>query len=166
MLSTKTRTLAAIVLVAGLIALNVYTVEVLSLKSPTPTPIPAYPAVTLAFSDGNLMILIKGALGPYFYNNITINCTYRQGGGLNTTVYNTTLNSIFLGLTVRATNATFNSTALDLANHEIYYFNASVNVNLSAPSSDFVFNYQGGETNQIVLGVNPIEAPMDGVFYG
>lgn len=166
MLRTKTRTMAAIVLVAALIALNVYTVEVLSLKSPAPTPIPAYPAVALAFSDGNLMILIKGALGPYFYNNITINCTYKQSGGLNATIYNTTLNSIFLGMTLHTTNATFNSTALDLLNHEIYYFNATVNVNLSMNSNDIVFNYPGGETNQIVLGVNPIEEPMEGVFYG
>ncbi len=166
MLGTKTRTLAAIVLVAALIALNVYTVEVLSLKSPTPTPIPAYPAVALAFSDGNLMILIKAALGTYFYDSITINGTYSRTGGTNATISNTTLNSIYLGMTLHTTNATFNSTALDLLNHEIYYFNATVKVNLSMNSNDIVFNYPGGETNQIVLGVNPIEEPMEGVFYG
>ena len=164
MLRTKTRTIAAIVLVAALIALNVYTVEVLSLKSPS--PIPAYPAVALAFSDGNLMILIKAALGTYFYNSITINGTYSLAGGTNATISNTTLNSIYLGMTLHTTNATFNSTAVDLLNHEIYYFNATVKVNLSMSSNDIVLNYPGGETNQIVLGVNPIEEPMEGVSYG
>ncbi len=150
--------------VASLIAINVYTVETLSLKSPT--PIPGYPTVSIAYSAGNIMILIKGALGPYLYSNITINGTYALAGGLDESLFNYTTDSIYLGVTINATNVTFNSTALDLANHAIYFFNATVLVNLSAPTKDVVVDYSGGQLNMVVLGVNPLEAPMEGYNYG
>lgn len=164
MLTRNAKTVIAVVIIASLIALNVYTVEVLSLKSPA--PIPSYPSVTLAYSGGNMTILISGALGPYTYDNISINGTFGFPGGKTTHLTHYRRNAIFLGLTLPAENASFNSTAIDGLNHVIYYFNATVTVNLSAPTTDVVTTYAGGgELNSINLGVNPLEAAMEGYRY-
>lgn len=164
LLNRNTKTIIAVVLVASLIALNVYTVEALSLKSPT--PIPGYPSITMAYNNGNLMLLIKGALGPYLYNNITVNGTYSTASSSSLAVLNYTTNTIYLALTLQTTNMSFRSTALDLINHEMYYFNASVSVNISASTSDTVFNFPGGQMNYVVLGLNPLEVAMEGYSYG
>ncbi len=162
-LSGRSRNIIMIVVVASLIAINVYTVETFSLKSST--PIPGYPSVSLAYSGGQMMILIRGALGPYIYNNITINGSYVSLTGGSLPFRNYTSNAIYLAISLPARNATFNSTALDLANHEVYYFNATVSVNLSARSTDTVYSFSGGETNSVVLGTSPLESPMEGYSY-
>lgn len=152
-----------VVVVASLVALNVYTLETLSLKSAT--PIPGYPSVTLAYSNGSMMLLIKGALGPYLYDNITINGTYQASNGQSVHIMNSTTSTIFFAITMPTTNASFKSTALDLTNHQIYFFNATVAVNLSTPSRDVVTNFPGGQLNTITLGISPIEETMEGYGY-
>ena len=163
-LSSRNRMVIAMAVVASLIALNVYTMEVLSLKS-SPA-IPSYPGIILAYSGGNMMILIKGALGPYLYSNITLNGSYAMGNSSDVPLFNSTVNSIYLAITLPTTSLRFNSTALDLTNHEMYFFNASVTVNLSGPTSDVVSTLpNGAQQYYILLGISPIEVAMEGYPY-
>lgn len=152
-----------LVVVASLVALNVYTLETLSLKSAT--PIPGYPSVTLAYSNGSMMLLIKGALGPYLYSAIGINGSYQSSSGQSVSLMNTTYNTIYFSIMMQSTNASFKSTALDLSNHQIYYFNATVSVNLSARSTDVVSHFPGGALNTVILGISPLEETMEGFNY-
>lgn len=163
-LSSRNKMVAALVIVGSLIALNVYTVEALSLKS-SPS-IPSYPKITLAYGGGNMMILITGSLGPYFYSSITLNGTYDAVNSSNVPLFNTTENAIYLAVTLPTTAMRFNSTALDLVNHEIYYFNASVTVNLSSKSVDIPYTFPNGDQmNYVLLGTSPLEVAMEGYPY-
>jgi|GEM_PF-6930155 hypothetical protein len=163
-MSRNLKTLLMAVTIIALISLNIYTAEQMGLKSPA--PIPAIPSVTVGDYMNNVTILIHGALGPYAYGIISVNGYYFTNSGTMHELRKTTFNTYYLGLElVNVANMSFNATALDVQTRTIYFFNATVTVNMSAPTTDTLVTYTGGETNYIVLGADAFTASMEGVKY-
>ncbi|MEM3852244.1 MAG: hypothetical protein QXP70_04510 [Methanomassiliicoccales archaeon] len=154
--------MAAVII--SLITVNIYTAEQLGLRSPS--PVPGIPELMIGDFQNNTTVLIHAALGPYAYSVIQIVGNYTLSTGAALELKKTTYDSYYLGIEMEnVTTLNFNSTALDLQNKEIYYFNASVTINMSDTTSDRVTTVNGGQTNYIILGADPFTASMEVAAY-
>lgn len=159
---TKALKVLLILTVIALIALNIFTAGQSALRARA--PVPGIPSVMVASYQHNLTILIQDELGPYVYSTINVTGSYKLLNGTENSLVESLHHTYYLGIVIsNVSSMSFNATAVDRTGGMIYYFNGTVTLNSSDPTSDTVSTFRGGETNYIVLGIDPFEAAMEGV---
>ncbi len=145
---------------AGLVVLNVITG--ISTNTRPSSTYPGYPSIMFAYNAGNITILIRGALGPYFYNNITVTAVYQDAGGHAQSLVKYAVNTYYLGFKVHTSSMSVNATAIDGSQSTEYYYNASITVNPSAPSSLEKTVTGSSRVHVLVIGNTPYVGAMEG----
>jgi hypothetical protein len=159
-MSAKRRNVLIVLAVVILVALNVYTG--VSTGGKAGSSYPGYPSILLAYYGGNITILIHGALGPYMYRSIQVSARYIAANGTAMSLSETEGNTYYLGMQLHTVDMSLNSSALDSSQNRVYYFNATVTVNTSAPGSSLVSIVPKGDVHIIILGQTPYVASMEG----
>ncbi len=146
---------------AGLVALNVFTG--FSSNTKPANSYPGYPSIIFADNAGTITVFIHGALGPYFYNNITVTGSYSYAGNHSLRLVKYANDTYYLGLQVRASIISINATAIDSSQSTEYYYNASITVNPSAPVSVEKQVAGSRHIHVLVLGNTPYVGAMEGI---
>ena len=151
-------------LIAGLVAINIYTG--LSANTKSSNSYPGYPSIMFAYNAGNITVLIRGALGPYFYNNITVTGYYNYSAGPFLKLVKYADNTYYLGFKVHALYMSISATAIDSSQSTEYYYNATLTVNPSATGSTETQIVGSNAVHILVVGDMPYVGAMEGVRIG